>query len=551
MTGVSLLETKLEGAQSPQERARALNALAEAIIDTDPQRALRLSKKALDSCELTDSVALHCDSLYSLANAQWQVGRSSEALANLQKCIAVAEEEPLRGAGRAHNLLGVIHDTLGNYQDALLQLRLALEIFEGLKDPFGQAEALNSIGVNFARVGDHAQSLRFYQRSLELRRESKDATGEALALNNLGLAKKNLELYDEAWQAFRTSAETFGELGNERGEGVALGNLGTLYTQLDMFDEAHQAFELSAQRLKGTDNGIYRIEISRDWGELFLKQGSLEKGCARIRESLEEAQKIGARAPLYRAHAALAGALAQQRHYERAYQHLSKARKIEAEVRDEEAGKRHEQLQALLRVEQAEKERALLEEKNHELASAHEELKRLHLVLEEQADDLRRQARHDSLTGLRNRRYLDQCLEKEYARALRYKMPLSVAICDIDDFKRVNDHYSHAAGDVTIRTVADILSECTRDSDVVARYGGEEFVIVFPQTSLLEAAKACDKVRGMVAGHDWHGVGLNEQVTISIGISADLSVNGHEKLLGKADIKLLEAKRGGKNRVLY
>ena len=160
-------------------------------------------------------------------------------------------------------------------------------------------------------------------------------------------------------------------------------------------------------------------------------------------------------------------------------------------------------------------------------------------------------ANRDSLTGLYNRRYVDRKLAEEFARAIRYGRPLSVALCDIDGFKSINDRLSHAVGDQALARVAQLIRANTRDVDIVARYGGEEFIIVFTETHKLEAARACEALCNLIETHTWHELHPDLKVTVSIGVTDDLSVETFEKLVHWADLKLYEAKQQGKNRVFH
>lgn len=99
------------------------------------------------------------------------------------------------------------------------------------------------------------------------------------------------------------------------------------------------------------------------------------------------------------------------------------------------------------------------------------------------SEELQRQATHDKLTGLVNRRFVDDFLQREIENSKRYDRPLTIALADIDHFKRVNDSHSHLIGDQVLRRISDILVNRCRKTDVVARYGGEEFLLCFPDTS--------------------------------------------------------------------
>jgi len=210
-----------------------------------------------------------------------------------------------------------------------------------------------------------------------------------------------------------------------------------------------------------------------------------------------------------------------------------------------------------LELERAEKRAELERFKNTELAQANAALQAtlnentvLLEKLQEQALRLEQQTREDALTGLSNRRHLEERLALEFNSAKRHGTPLCVALVDIDDFKGVNDTLSHQIGDAVLRTVAEIFGQFVRESDLVARYGGEEFVLVFPQTALSGALAVCERIREAVESYPWAHLHPDLEVTLSIGVAAELGVKDHEKVLLLADTKLYEAKHAGKNRVL-
>jgi two-component system, cell cycle response regulator len=156
----------------------------------------------------------------------------------------------------------------------------------------------------------------------------------------------------------------------------------------------------------------------------------------------------------------------------------------------------------------------------------------------------------DGLTQIHNKRYLFEALEKELIRARRYERELSLVIFDIDFFKRINDQYGHLAGDHVLRELARVVQERIRRDEVFARYGGEEFVIVLPETGLGGARALAEDLRERVATHAFVFQGERIPVTISIGC-AQLSKDDRAatELIQRADEKLYEAKRSGRNRV--
>lgn len=165
-------------------------------------------------------------------------------------------------------------------------------------------------------------------------------------------------------------------------------------------------------------------------------------------------------------------------------------------------------------------------------------------------EQLRRIAMTDELTGLANRRELLSGLDRMIGSAKRYGRPLTVALLDIDRFKRVNDTYGHPAGDEVIRRVAEAARELMREQDLVGRLGGEEFVIVFPDTNSAKAVAACERlrehIRDMVVEID---DGTVFSITLSSGVAQFTRADDRHSIVARADQALYEAKEGGRDQV--
>lgn len=161
-------------------------------------------------------------------------------------------------------------------------------------------------------------------------------------------------------------------------------------------------------------------------------------------------------------------------------------------------------------------------------------------------------ASHDQLTGLHNRRHVDDILPVLVCDSARFRRPVAVALADVDQFKSVNDGWSYTVGDAVLRRVADLLTAMGRSADVVARYGGEEFLLVMPDTDLAGAAEVCDRIRTTVESVDWSDLAPGLRVTMSFGVAAapgDTTMTV-EALLDAADRRLHVAKNRGRNRVV-
>lgn len=149
------------------------------------------------------------------------------------------------------------------------------------------------------------------------------------------------------------------------------------------------------------------------------------------------------------------------------------------------------------------------------------------------------EVRTDSLTGLNNRRGLDDALATQFAMMNRYGTLFSIAMIDIDYFKQINDREGHLYGDKVLQDLARLVDEFVRETDILARYGGEEFVIVMPQTELFGACvfaeRCCDRVR------------RNLDITVSVGVATASDGDTQQSLLARADAALYSAKTAGRN----
>ncbi len=198
------------------------------------------------------------------------------------------------------------------------------------------------------------------------------------------------------------------------------------------------------------------------------------------------------------------------------------------------------QLVRILRRKRAEHE---LREANARLHSHVAEIERLQTALQQQAI-------HDALTGLFNRRYLEETTERELARALREDYPVAVVMIDIDHFKQVNDTFGHKAGDELLRALGALLRQHARRSDIICRYGGEEFVVLMPRASCQGAAHRAEEWRAAFEALRVPYEGDTLRATLSMGIAIlSRQASDVDEVLKEADVALYRSKSEGRNRV--
>ena len=184
-----------------------------------------------------------------------------------------------------------------------------------------------------------------------------------------------------------------------------------------------------------------------------------------------------------------------------------------------------------------------LEEMQSRMVSLEQETSKLKKVIVEK----NKLALFDALTGIPNRLAYEKKVVEEIARWKRFANPLSVAVWDVDFFKKVNDTYGHKAGDKVLKTIAQLLNERIRTTDFLARYGGEEFVMLLPGTKEEETLRLVNDLREKVASCGFHYHGDPVNITVSCGVSSFREGDTLEKVFERADQALYKAKRGGRN----
>ncbi|MBU0491661.1 MAG: GGDEF domain-containing protein [Chloroflexi bacterium] len=577
-------------------RVDVLNALAWELRAADTARALAMSQEAN---KLARRIAYGRGLGYSLLYAgicHVRLADREAALPCLQEALFLLAGVDQRGEAMALNALGNVEYMAGNLVEALAYYIRSLDGRQRSGDRRGEAVTLMNIGNIYEKLGDYANALDYFFRNLGIAQEIDDEHARAVSMANIGVVYQNTGDPEKAAESFAEGAQIFRRVGDRQGEAACLNNLGFMYQQqgeheraLEYFLRAHQISGESGDRvnqamtatnagevyaLLGDDEaaldclqrgltiareiGNPQVETAAIWslGGFLLDKRQFDQAIEQLGQGLAVAERIGYREWIYKTHESLAEAYEQAGQMGSALEHYRAFHRVKEEVFNEESGRKTKTLMAQFQVEKAQREAEIYRLRNVELAQAHTELQALNQSLQaanaqirHQAELLEQQTREDSLTGLYNRRYLDQQLALEFQRARRFGRPLAVVMADLDHFKRINDRYSHAMGDRVLQAVADILRQSCRETDFAARYGGEEFVLFLPETSAVDGAVICERIRQTVEAYDWAAIQPGLHVTISMGLAENEGHADHGALLRAADDRLYEAKRAGRNRV--
>ncbi len=571
-------------------RLAHLNEQAWELRNRDSRRAEGLADEAIDlATSLNDQGGL-AKALLTRGNARLKLSNLAAARQDAEAARALFETlgDSLQFL-ETLNLLGIIYGETGDLEQALETFLSNYKVCNELSQPLKASIALGNAAIVYNFLGDYASALEFYMKSLELCKTLDFRAGTARALKNIGVTHFELNHFHEALE-YLQQALTFQELRDEpqlhsytlvdisrcyealgsldealsyvsqglklaeeienrTGVASALDNLGALHIERGNLQEAQDCLDRSLWMKREMNERVGQMMTQLCRSTLFMKQDKPDLAVRVLEEALELAKDTGSKTGLYQAHLALAEAFEKTSDLAKSLEHYKAYVQVKEEVFNESSSRILQGLRVTAQVERAEKEREIYRLKNVELAQVNEQLQQLDEQKSHLLTRLERQAQEDALTGLFNRRYFDEALKGAFKQAVAQHTPLSVMMCDVDNFKRINDTFSHQMGDKVLTTIASLLREKLRQDDVLARYGGEEFILLMPGTRQETALQVCERLRQHVADYPWHTLHPELKVTLSLGVASDLSSGNPEKLTALADEKLYEAKRLGKNQV--
>ncbi len=566
---------------NPQTEIDALNDAAWELRNSDALKAISMAKKVLVKTKSINYKKGIADSLHTISYCQaTRTAEYEEARANghaaLEIYIASNDEVSKQ---KVLNTFGLIEGISGNMLGAINYFNKSLKLADKLRLSHQRAMALHNLAVSYEGINDYNRSLDYNLQALAIYEELQNDNDVFKTLQNIGVIYFNLEKYDEALESLLKTVQIFKNDTDKNTQGLAFLNIGRSYHKLQNHQKALENLNKSLALLEETGNRLgssdalaeisivymdmhrfldakknisKSIKIKKELndspglassyyylGKLLFQQGEKAKALTTFTNALNLAESAQAKTHLQNINKELASSYQQIKDYEKAFQYLSAYLAIRDELFEKAS---YDRTQALLihhSIAQEDKDKEIMR-RNKELKLANEHLKLLTLELD-------KQTKEDSLTKLYNRRYFDSLLEKEFNRSRRYHKPMAVMICDIDNFKQVNDNFSHQVGDQVLIKIAEIFMKDIRRNDTIARFGGEEFVALFPESDINKAFEICERLRNSVEKYPWSEISSGLRVTISIGICDDTSLANGEAMISKADNALYEVKENGKN----
>jgi diguanylate cyclase (GGDEF)-like protein len=426
---------------------------------------------------------------------------------------------------RAHREVSLFHRLVGDVSSAHTHALKGLSCLPDDADIGIRARHLLTLAIALDENGHSADGDRRFAESLDIAMALNDGELIAQILNNM--AYTAFEREDEPLA--RSFAQQMRDTAAERGFPLSAGQLDTI-ARVEMMSGRYAAVETTLHPVLDADQSTVLGNEGDAIAECLLTLAEARRLDGRYRatqQALDAALRMcdernlaAVRARVREEQAALYAATGR---FREAYaEHLA----FHAEATALHSVQRESRARALQAVFEATEARRI-------------------------SDHFREMAHRDALTGLYNRRFVNERLPALLDEAAVHGTPISVAIVDLDHFKRVNDTLSHSTGDTVLQHIAQLLAEAAAGPDLVARMGGEEFLLVFPGADAIEAARRCERLRLAIRAHPWHPITGTLPVTTSIGVTtAPDGVDTMAALLAQADRNLYTAKRGGRDQVV-
>jgi len=463
------------------------------------EESIRVALESLEAARKYKLTEVELRSLNSLAKSYAQMTLYTEALNALAKVEKLTHKHNFKEAeAKATTTMAWVSASLHDYNDAIAYSTRARSLYRNIGDKGQEAAALTQVANSHLAMGYAQRALHFAEQAKKLAVESKQNDQLASVHLSFGDAYKHMESFEKALKHFNKAlsyqSKARDASSNDRGNSAT-------YTVLN-----HQTL----------------LKI----GATYRDMGNTVKALNYIQEALQLVEVRGQINALYNCHFEMSLLYKKMGDYRTSLKHFQQYHKFERDVLAAKADSELRALKITREVESAKREAAILKHKNIELEVTVKELEDTKGELEQRNNQLTKLNKRihelsirDGLTGLYNRRFLDENLPRLFAEAKRYKRSLCLAMLDIDHFKKLNDNYSHQMGDEVLKKVAEIYLDNLRNVDIAARYGGEEFSIIMPVTDLEAAHQGCERIREAIEIYPWHEFHEDMQVTVSIGLS--------------------------------
>lgn len=523
---------------------------AKKISTIYPEKSFELSKEAYNIAKKNN---LKIEVGYSLISMAFSCRANSEVNKMLDYSLKALEifEDANEPAGqiRALNLIGIAYFYNSMYEDTLKYLLQASELLHTCKDDFLHSCVLNNIGEMYRESVVYDKAMEYYNRALQICMDNDYRLNTASILGNIGEIYYKENKFTDALDYFNKS---YNILINEKDMlslGEAENRLGKVFCEIRSYNEAEEYLYSSLNRLDSVNNRYYAVDTLINLAKLNLEINP-NKSLELYKKATHYAEISNARKKLSEVYRLLSEYYEKKEDFKNAIEFYKKYSLLNEEIMTSNLGNKLEilkiQLEHLKESDKLEKVRMMLEKEIQIQKNELLKIKKFNEILEKEAYE-------DELTGIPNRRYLNNHLNKTWKNSITNNETIVLFMIDIDNFKKFNDYWGHSYGDECLKKVAECLKEIQeKRGDIIGRYGGEEFIYIARNLNFEQALELGNHIRIEVEklGLRYKYNEKSSPVTISMGgaIGKATDFICFSNLIEISDKELYKAKDSGRNK---
>ncbi|WP_254700643.1 GGDEF domain-containing protein [Paraglaciecola mesophila] len=539
---------------------------------TYPQKAIESARQGLSFITQQHEPWLYHNLSLIEASALEMAGKPFEALHKVDAAIGWAQEnEDEKTYLLGLYVRGSLFTSLNEYNAAAESYLEAYNQTTSYTGKISKANIAGMLGVMYDNRGDYALAIPYFAEAVAHARKNDESLNLSIVLYGLGSANFRVGNVEIGEAQILESADIAKSLGDTQGVGYALKLLAEVSIKKQDYALAEQRLHEAADIFANSENKPIDFQIAKSLFVVALAQHNYQKALrysriakANLDSDLMPTETIEL--------TSLEGKLAAaQGDYQAAYEHSSQALSLSEKYHESRSAEQIHTVRAIYKVRASEQANQLLEHQNRlqRFALSAQEQRNMYLWsfiavvlvvccllavmvyrVKAQSRALVKLATTDDLTGLYNRRYIIEQLERQVIAASRYGYDLCVAIIDLDFFKKINDSYGHAVGDQVLLEFSRVCSDNLRRTDLLGRIGGEEFLVLLPHTTLQDGYDALDSLRCKVSQlRDVVGI-QDLSISASVGLTSNTPNLDGMQLMANADIALYQAKTGGRDQTI-
>jgi signal transduction histidine kinase len=382
LDGIQELEAAAASATAPAEKASALNALAEALTDADPNRAIAIAKEAGQMARGLSEPSLYINSLLNAAWALHNLADYAGSVMQALEALKLAHEYHNQdSAYDALNILGTNYNVVGNRPDALQSFMQALRLAEATGNTRKVATIQNNIGLVFEGMEDYNSALTYYQQAYEgYCACGAPATLRSIAGANVAESHNHLGQYQQAFEAAKEAASIAAAAGFAMGEGVALMQMGNACGGLGHYDEAEKLLDNAMHCFQKADSPYHRATLLKSSAHIHMQKGDTRASIETLQQTLAIFESLEAHPAIFSTHWSLAQAYASLDDYRQAFYHMEQFHEFKERVFNEQADSREKTLQAMFEVDKA---RLEAENQRHRSLALQQEIEQNEAIIAE------------------------------------------------------------------------------------------------------------------------------------------------------------------------